>query len=115
MSRQNNSWVIPAAELAKIKDPTVENIYKKHNVDLVISGSVQHLGAQRRLIINLLNAQDTRVIDSFYFDFSVDETFQTQSKVKQAIAQLMGWELDKDNYNTLPISESYQHYLSGLA
>ena len=73
------------------------------------------MGAQRRLIINLLNAQDTRVIDSFYFDFSVDETFQTQSKVKQAIAQLMGWELDKDNYNTLPISESYQHYLSGLA
>ncbi len=62
LGEQNQDyWVIPA-EISQLKQPSVGALHRQFAVDLVVQGSVQHLGATRRLSLALVNASNNRVI-----------------------------------------------------
>ena len=84
ISSQNDGWIIPASEFFKLKDTSTEEVYKKHNVDWVIKGSVQHFGNERLLSVQLLNASDARVIKVFKESFTVETAFNAQNNIKQS-------------------------------
>ncbi|PWK54358.1 serine/threonine-protein kinase [Pleionea mediterranea] len=115
ISSENNSWVIPASEFFKLKDTSTSEVYRKHNVDWVIKGSVQHFGNERLLSVQLLNASDSRVVKVFKESFTVETAFVAQNKIKQSIVQLLGWQqASKQPNNKSPVSEAYLHYLNGM-
>ncbi|TQV89683.1 serine/threonine-protein kinase [Aliikangiella coralliicola] len=115
-----DTWVIPSTELRKLKDTSAEAIYKKYNPELILSGSIQHLGNIRRLNISILNAKDSKLLHSIVHDIPVNEVFKWQSKIRDSILNLLDWSVSNTLQARLnqPLtngSEAYQSYLEGLA
>ncbi|MBV1911409.1 MAG: protein kinase [Kangiellaceae bacterium] len=113
------AWVIPATEIGKQKNTSVEAIYKKYNPDLVLTGTIQHLGNTRRLAISILNASDSKLIQSTVYDIPVDRLLESQQEIRNAILALLNWKISESleqrvNQSMPHGSSAYQHYLQGL-
>jgi len=113
------AWVIPATEIGKQKDTSVQAIYKKYNPDLVLTGTIQHLGNIRRLSISLLNSSDSKLIQSSVHDIPVDRILESQKEIRNSVVELLNWKIsgplkEKMKKPLTNGSVAYQHYLQGL-
>lgn len=114
----NQVWVLPPGELASLKDPSLKNIYQQYQTDLIISGTLQHLGATRRLSLNLHNGADGRILKSSELDLPLNGWDQAQREVRHELLQLLNWQqpanLSLSKGSATP-DEAYKAYLTGLS
>jgi serine/threonine protein kinase/tetratricopeptide (TPR) repeat protein len=121
LGEQNQDyWVIPAAEISQLKQPSVGALHRQFAVDLVLQGSVQHLGATRRLSLALVNASNNRVIRSTELDLPLNGWDQAQQQIRTAVLDLLQWQLPAQLNHRLSRGsatddQAYQHYLTGLS
>ncbi len=121
LGEQNQDyWVIPAAEISQLKQPSVGALHRQFAVDLVVQGSVQHLGATRRLSLSLVNASNNRVIRSTELDLPLNGWDQAQQQIRTAVLDLLQWQLPAQLNHRLSRGSAtddraYQHYLTGLS
>jgi tetratricopeptide (TPR) repeat protein len=121
LGEQNQDyWVIPAAEISQLKQPSVAALHRQFAVDLVLQGSVQHLGATRRLSLALVNASNNRVIRSTELDLPLNGWDQAQQQIRTAVLDLLQWQLPAQLNHRLSRGsatddQAYQHYLTGLS
>lgn len=121
LGEQNQDyWVIPAAEISQLKQPSVAVLHRQFAVDLVLQGSVQHLGATRRLSLALVNASNNRVIRSTELDLPLNGWDQAQQQIRTAVLDLLQWQLPPQLNHRLSRGSAtddraYQHYLTGLS
>lgn len=111
-------WVLPPGELASLKDPSLKNIYQQYQTDLIISGSLQHLGATRRLSLNLHNGADGRILKSSELDLPLNGWDQAQREVRRELLQLLNWQQPADmtlSKGSATPDEAYKAYLTGLS
>ena len=111
-------WVLPPGELANLKEPSLKNIYQQYQTDLIISGTLQHLGATRRLSLNLHNGADGRILKSSELDLPLNGWDQAQQQVRQELLQLLNWQQPSDltlSKGSATSDEVYKAYLTGLS
>lgn len=114
----NQVWVLPPSELASLKDPSLKNIYQQYQTDLIISGTLQHLGATRRLSLNLHNGADGRILKSSELDLPLNGWDQAQRDVRRELLQLLNWQQPSDltlSKGSATPDEAYKAYLTGLS
>jgi serine/threonine protein kinase/Flp pilus assembly protein TadD len=115
---RGNSWVIPSTTISRMKDPTVQQLSDKYGVDLVLTGSVQHLGSTRSLALNLLDGKDGRQLKTAELSIDASQLFQGQSDIRKEALALLGWSLSpellgKFNANKPQLDGAYKEYLQG--
>ena len=113
-----NVWVLPPAELGQLKEVSTKAIYQQFQTELVISGSLQHLGNTRRLSLNLQNGADGRILKSTEVDLALDNWDLAQQQVRTELVRLLNWQLP----DALPLSKgsatndtAYKAYLTGIS
>ncbi len=115
---QNQMWVLPPGELASLKEPSLKNIYQQYQTDLIISGTLQHLGATRRLALNLHNGADGRILKSTELDLPLNGWDQAQQQVRRELLQLLNWQQPDElalSKGSATSDEAYKAYLTGLS
>ncbi|MDZ7870909.1 MAG: protein kinase [Rheinheimera sp.] len=113
-----NVWVLPPAELAQLKEVSAKAIYQQFQTELVINGSLQHLGNIRRLSLNLQNGADGRILKSTEVDLALDNWDLAQQQVRTSLVRLLNWQLP----DALSLSKgsatndtAYKAYLTGIS
>jgi serine/threonine-protein kinase len=59
-SEQNNTWIVPATEISRMEDQSLQAVADKYGVNLVLTGSIQHMGSTRLLVLNRPTSQNSR-------------------------------------------------------
>ncbi len=114
------TWVIPTNEIRRMKEPTVKAISDKFGADLILTGSVQHLGSTRSVVLNLLNATDGRQIRTQELTIDANQLFEGQSKVRAEALKLLDWSISdstiaKFNAEKPQFDGAYKEYIEGKA
>ena len=112
------TWVIPSREIRRMKQPSVQKVSDKFGVDLLLTGSVQHMGSTRLFVLNLLNAKDGRQLTTSELSISADKLFQGQQKIRRQVLALLNWkiseELTKEFSAERPkLDGAYKEYIEG--
>ena len=111
-------WVVPSPEIRRFGKDTGTSQYERLGVDLVISGSVQQLGEHHRLVIELIQAPDRRLLASRSIDLQDQQLFSMQDQALDIVLELLGWELSENvrmrlSSGTTQMSGAYRHFLRG--
>lgn len=113
-----NVWVLPPAELGQLKEVTAKTVYQQFQTELVITGSLQHLGSTRRLALNLQHGADGRILKSAEIDLALDNWDLAQQQVRSALLSLLNWQMP-DNLALSKGSATndtvYKAYLTGMS
>lgn len=80
-------WVIPSSEIINGNIKTPMEAFKTFGVNLAVTGSLQDIGGDRRLTMNLIDAEKFRQINSSVMDISGDNILNLQS---QTVLELIG-------------------------
>ena len=113
-----NLWVVPVSEVRRLRPISVEQVYQRFGVDLVISGNIQFLGELRRVNVNIVQAGPTRQVYSQSIDLHEDRLFPMQGQIVSKVLDLLQWELTAQAKESLQkidttLSGAYRHYLQG--
>ena len=114
---QKSFWVVPTADVQISGAPT--NLHHALGVNLLLTGSVQRLGDTVRLIVNLVNADTQRQLDSRTIDASASELPSLQDHVWSSAAAMLDLQLTPAARQSLladatTVPGAYQFYLEGL-
>lgn len=111
-------WVVPPAELSRLKTLDREQVYQQYHTDLIVSGALQHLGASRRLTLTLQHGADGRLLGSTELDLPLNGWRDAQQQVRSALLQLLDWQQPQGlalSQGVATSDEAYQAYLTGLS
>ncbi|TXH95144.1 MAG: tetratricopeptide repeat protein [Rheinheimera sp.] len=113
-----NIWVLPPAELGQLEKVSAKTVFQQFQTELVITGSLQHLGNTRRLALNLQHGADGRILRSTELDLALDNWDLAQQQVRTALLSLLDWQVPGD----LALSKgsaindiAYKAYLTGVS
>jgi len=113
-----NIWVLPPAELGQLEKVSDKTVFQQFQTELVITGSLQHLGNTRRLALNLQHGADGRILRSTEIDLALDNWDLAQQQVRTALLSLLDWQVPGD----LALSKgsaindiAYKAYLTGMS
>lgn len=113
-----NTWIIPSSEIRRMKDQSVQKVSTKFGVDIILTGSIQHMGSTRSLVLNLLNAKDGRQLKSKQLTIEADRLFQGQNLIRRDVMQLLGWNISSEltkkfNAQKPQFDGAYKEYIHG--
>jgi serine/threonine protein kinase/Tfp pilus assembly protein PilF len=114
-----DAWVIPSSEIRRMQQPSVQKIYDKYAAELILTGSVQHMGSTRSLVLELINAKDGRQLKSAEMIIDAEQLFQGYSQVRMQMLGLFGWsvpELLVKKFSTRKpqFDGAYKKYIQGI-
>ncbi len=116
---QESLWVIPSSEIIANDIQSASQANKLFNVNLVITGSLQNIGEQKRLTINLVDAKTLRQIRSTVIDISDANLSGLQTESVLQLIDLLEIENSREIERTLTAGTSTEpganeFYLNGL-
>jgi|TARA_B110000495_G_C23042940_1_gene627194 TolB-like protein/class 3 adenylate cyclase/Tfp pilus assembly protein PilF len=121
LSRYNKLVVISshASFSYKDKSKSFKEIGKELGVRYIINGSVRKLGPKMRIIVNLISTDNESTIWSNNFDLTVDEVFDVQDQIAEAIVSTTVGRVEEDLLKALKIKQpgnksAYDFVLQGL-
>ena len=112
------TWVLPISDIRNLEDPTIAGIYNKYGVDVIITGSIQHMGSTRNIHLSLINGADGRQLKSIQLTIDANKLFAAQTQIRQEVMTLLGWQIPAELTKKLATKKpafdgAYQHYLAG--
>lgn len=112
------TWVLPTSEIRHIEDPSVAGIYNEYGVDVIVTGSIQHMGSTRSLHLSLINGADGRQLKSVELSIDAENLFAAQTQIRQQVLELLGWKIPveliaKFAQQKPAFDGAYKHYLAG--
>jgi len=112
------TWVMPTSEIKRLDDPSIENIYNKYGVDIIITGSIQHMGLTRSVSLSLINGSDGRQLKSVQLSIDANALFAAQTKIRREVMALIGWQIPAQLTEQFAakkpaFDDAYKHYLAG--
>jgi eukaryotic-like serine/threonine-protein kinase len=110
-------WVVPASEVRRRKVADALAARKEFGANLVVTGSIQRDGQTIRLIVNLIDAANTRQLGSGEFQDRTGDFSLVQDSAVTKLANLMNIPLTRDMLRgtggkVAPVA--YESYLKGL-
>ena len=111
-------WVVPTNEINRLETPNVESIYNEYGVDLVVTGSVQHMGSTRSVILTLINGKDGRQLKSTQLTIDAQHLFAAQRDIRQEVVTMLEWRVPSSltaqfSAQKPAFDGAYKHYLEG--
>jgi len=115
---QGALWVVPACEVREREVFSVKDARKAFGVTLAVTGSVQELGEDIRLALNLIDTRSERQIHSVLIDVPLSELVVLQDSTVISMAEMLEIHLhpDQEQYLTAgrtDIPEAFGLYLAG--
>ncbi len=115
---QQSFWVVPSAEVRKRKIKTATEAYEQYNVDLVLDGSIQRQRNQVRLILNLIDPQLQRQLDSRVITEQLTSSLNFQDRIVFELANMLDVELDAQSRHAITagatlIPGALEYFLQG--
>lgn len=112
------TWVLPTSEIRHLEDPSVAGIYNEYGVDVIVTGSIQHMGSTRSLHLSLINGADGRQLKSVELSLDAENLFAAQTQIRQQVLELLGWKIPveliaKFAQKKPAFDGAYKHYLAG--
>ncbi|MFY8352212.1 protein kinase domain-containing protein [Pseudoalteromonas sp. SSM20] len=111
---KTNSWVIPSAEVAKLKNLTVSDVYTLYGADLVLTGSIQHLGSQRLINLELIDGASGVALKQQQFKVNVKDLFASNQAVFDKAITMLNWPKSKMANKGTEFDGAYKHYIAAI-
>ena len=117
-SHQGNTWIVPSTEISRMKDQTLKAVADKYGVNLVLTGSIQHMGSTRLLVLNLLNALTGQQVKTAELSIDSVQLFQGHNDIREQALELLGWTIPEELMirftNQRPVLDgAYKSYVNG--
>jgi len=114
---QKSFWVVPSSEARQARNPG--EAHRVLGVTLVVTGSIQRLGSEVRLIANLIDAGSRKQLASRTIDAGVSELAVLQDRVWERVADMLELQLQPEAKRTLAAGGTrtpgaYEYYEQGL-
>ncbi len=118
-SHQGNTWIVPSTEISRMKDQSVKKVADKYGVNLILTGSIQHMGSTRLLVLNLINAQDGQQLKTVEVSIDAEKLFQGHAEIRKQALALLNWivpdELSAKFQADRPqLDGAYKEYIKGI-
>ena len=115
---QGALWVVPAREVLEREVFSVKDARKAFGVTLAVTGSVQELGGDIRLALNLIDTRSERQIHSVLIDVPFNELVVLQDSTVMSMAEMLEIHLlpEQEQYlnaGRTDIPEAFGLYLAG--
>lgn len=115
---QGELWVVPASEVRKNKVTSASESLQKFGTNLVVTGSVQQFSSGLRLIMNLVDAESHRQLDSKMIDDPMTNASILQDEAVIRLAEMMDVQLHPQTRRVLTAGGTtepgaYEFYLRG--
>ena len=112
------TWVLPASEIRSLEDQSVTGVYDQYGVDVIINGSIQHMGSTRLINLNLVNGADGHIIKSVQLTVNAGNLFSAQSQIRQQVMALLDWHIPPELKLQFAAKKpsfdgAYKHYVQG--
>ena len=110
-------WVVPSTDTRQIK--SLDDAYRKLNVTLAITGSIQHTRAGVILTSNLVDAKNHRQLASRTIQASSSDLEELQGRVWESVAAMVDLQVSPEILRTVNIGETklpgaYELYEQGV-
>jgi serine/threonine-protein kinase len=118
-SELGNTWIVPSTEISRMKDPTPKDVTDKYGVNLILTGSIQHMGSTRLMALNLLDASNGQLLKTTEVEIDAEQLFQGHAKVRQEALSLLDWKIP-DSLKTKfeaqrpQLDGAYKEYIKGI-
>jgi serine/threonine-protein kinase len=114
---QKSFWVVPSSEARRVSNPA--EAHRVLGVTLVVTGSIQRLGSDVRLIANLVDAGTRKQLASRSIDAGASELVELQDRVWERVADMLQIELQPEARRTLTaggtrVPGAFEYYEQGL-
>jgi serine/threonine protein kinase/Flp pilus assembly protein TadD len=112
------AWIIPPNEIRKLGTPNVQLIHKKYAVDLVLTGSIQNLGTNQSIHLNLMDASDGRQLATREVLVDSNMLFEGEHAIREQLLGLLNWQLSPETVSFFDsrkpkFDSAYRHYIEG--
>ncbi|MEI4551794.1 protein kinase domain-containing protein [Pseudoalteromonas spongiae] len=111
---KTNSWVIPSAEVAKLKNLTVDDVHKRYGADLVLTGSIQHLGSQRLINLELIDGASGVALKQQQFKVNAKDLFASNQAVFDEAITMLKWPESEMASKGTEFDGAYKHYIAAI-
>lgn len=116
---EDSYWVAPAGEMRRENIHTATQANRIYGVNLVILSSIQTINDSTRLILELVDADNTRRIETEQVTIQKAQLASLEMKGVKAMLKMLDIKTDTSIYRTMdaaPLnSDAYELYLKGLA
>ncbi|MFK8011299.1 MAG: protein kinase [Marinicellaceae bacterium] len=117
-SEKGNTWILPSSETRRIENLTPKSVSDKYGVNLILTGSIQHMGSTRLLVLNLLNASNGQPLKTTEININAEQLFQAHSLVREEALSLLNWSITENSlakFNALrpQLDGAYKEYVKG--
>ncbi len=118
-SYQGKTWIVPSTEISRMKDQSIKNVTDKYGVNLILTGSIQHMGSTRLLVLNLINAGTEQQLKTTEVSIDADNLFQGHSKIRSQALTLLNWTIPDDLSNKFQTNRpkldgAYKEYVQSM-
>ena len=114
---QKSFWVVPSTDTRQIKN--LEDAYRKLNVTLAITGSIQHTGTGVILTSNLVDAKNHKQLASRTIQATSSDLNELQGQVWESVADMVDLQISPEAARTVNLGETklpgaYELYEQGV-
>lgn len=117
-SEMGETWIVPATEISRMPEVTPKSVADKYGVELILTGSMQHMGSTRLMVLNLLDAQSGQQLKTTELSIDAEDLFGGHSLIREQAMELLGWPMSdslnaKFNAQRPQLDGAYKHYVEG--
>jgi len=110
-------WVVPSSDAMQIK--SLDDAYRKLNVTLAVTGSIQHTGPNVILTSNLVDARNHKQLASRTIHATSSDLDALQRQVWESVADMVNLQISPAQVNALNLGETrmpgaYELYEQGV-
>ncbi|MCX7553392.1 protein kinase [Marinicella sp. S1101] len=117
-SEIGDTWIVPATEISRMKEVAPKAVADKYGVELILTGSMQHMGSTRLVVLNLLDAQSGQQLKTTELNINADDLFGGHALIREKAMALLDWPLPEAlatsfNAERPQLDGAYKHYVEG--
>jgi serine/threonine protein kinase len=114
---QKSFWVVPSNDTRQIK--SLDDAYRKLNVTLAVTGSIQHTGTGVILTSNLVDAKNHKQLASRTIRATSSDLDELQRRVWESVADMVDLQISPEAARTMHLGETklpgaYELYEQGV-
>jgi serine/threonine-protein kinase len=95
-SYQGNTWIVPSTEISRMKDQSLKAVADKYGVNIILTGSIQHMGSTRLMVLNLLDASTGQQVKTTEISIDAENLFQGYDQIRAQALHLLDWSIPND-------------------
>ena len=118
-NEQGNTWIVPSTEISRMNDPTPKSVTDKYGVNLILTGSMQHMGSTRLMVLNLLDATNGQLMKTTELEIDAEKLFEGHSLIREEALNLLNWSTPESVQSRFQaqrpqLDGAYREYIKGI-